>query len=748
MTATQPGTSAIPTTPKAFESLKIDFDQAVKKASLQTYRNALDVGFRYLEDEADKHELYTLKGLFASNKGKDDLCDKVQSYLVTNFKWKYYRYTDQVNKKLQESITGNLTKYEARNILMLIRCHEISKEVLSKPTKERLEETRDLYEYINRQRNKKTLHELYKEMPDIKASRIKDIYTGKRNFSFRSELNRIINANLYLLTYDHERFTSVEKHGRIFNAFTNLSKIYRENEFPFQLKEYDIKSANPQIIDKIFKWSNYTNVYRSLMKARNITRDDAKELFNSTVNKHKLTRSQAEKVYKDAGYSSEQAKQLSALTAGVEKGAFYREMAKHEADIINSFTNANFENRNFIRLHDAVYFEPEFNEIDNPEANADFSAEILPKANISLNLKQNINKIVLTAPGLNTFVTKQYFDKAKAKVIYKGSRFTFYDRDFRLLSANFNINAPIYENEGKRTPTDREFIERIKQLYRTLLFLNEGSDVKKIFKRCIEAMAEQEGISFNTAYIYTIMERWHFKPDGGKQYIKQRNWTYFGGKLGRYQFQSLYYSELGECKQKADNEKLKQDIRKLIEGLKNDDIYFIDKKNYKRSISTITHALIEEVNEVVGIKTKKQSEVYNKVVQEFATPIKDFLLGVTKSCTSQRELSKHLNVNRRHLAMVISIQQRKEHIIDQLEKALHNLDNVATAPEKLFAQPKEQKKVKPIRPDKAFAEVEHQHALREWNKLNKYQKNIYLNQYVNGFLSWKAQNYNQQRATA
>jgi hypothetical protein len=245
------------------------------------------------------------------------------------------------------------------------------------------------------------------------------------------------------------------------------------------------------------------------------------------------------------------------------------------------------------------------------------------------------------------------------------------------------------------------------------------------------------------------MEQWNFSPNDAKQYIKQRNWTYFGGKLGRYQFQSLYYSELGECKQKADNEKLKQDIRKLIEGLKNDDAYFIDKKNYKRSISTITHALIEEVNELVGIKTKKQSEVYNKVVQEFATPIKDFLLGVTKSCTSQRELSKHLNVNRRHLAMVISVQQRKEHIIGQLENALHNLDNVATAPEKLFTAPKEQKKIKPIRPDKAFAEVEHQDGLREWNKLTKYQKNICWKTHPHGFLGWKAENYDrQQRSTA
>ena len=729
--------------PEAFSSLKIDFSEAVKKADTTNFKEALAIGFKYLESQADKHDLYKLKTLFNNYKDKDDLCSNIQSYLATNVKFNYYRYPGQKESRFTEDFKTDLNRYEVRNLLILIRCYEISKGVVSTASKERINQEKDLQAYIVREKAHKSLYKLYAENPEIKKDRIKNYYYYKRKISDRSELNRIIRANLYILTYDHKRFTSTEKDGRVFNALTSLNRIYRANEFAFQLNEFDIKSANAQIIDKLFNFNRYKGVYENLMHKRDIGRDKAKQLFNATLNNHRLSRSQAENIYLQAGYNASEVKKISRITANAKKGSFYRFMSEKETEIINGFIGANFNRKNVIRLHDSIHYEPEFETLEQPIFNGvDYSQELTSKANIFLDLKLNTNSIVLTAPGLTDFVRKQYFNKAKARLIYKGKHFAFYDRDFRVLSANFNINTPVYEDKEQRTPTELEFIERIKELYKTILYLNRNSNFERIFTDCIEAIAIQEGISFNKNYIYTIMKDWNFSPDDALQYVKQRNWTYFGGKRSRYKFQSLYYEELAECKQSEDNKRLKVDIEKLIKGLKKGEIYHIDPIKYKRSRSTNTHELIRGIYQLIGIKKVAGFEGYKKVVQEITHPKGDSSLGCVKNYTTKNKLAKKLHINRRFLNQILYVLENTTTIIHRLEAALINLDDFPEIDTLFVEQPS--KKTKPVTSDQAFKEVPYQNALVEWNKLDKYKKQIFLNRKsagYNGFFTWYEEHY-------
>ena len=731
------------TSPKAFESLKIDFQDSVKRSTLKTYRNALQTGFDYLKAQSEKYDLTTLRSLFDINKDDNDLCELIKSYLATNIGFKTYRYSAK-DEELKESFRHtDITTTEARNLLYLIRCHEVSQGVISERSKKHIAKIKKLETDINKAKKTKSLYQLYDEFPDVKRDRIKNIYNGQR-INERTERNKIIRENLYLLTYNHKEFTTTEKDGRVYNALTNLSRTYRENEFPFQVKEYDIKSANPQIIDRIFNWNNYKYVYSNLMSSYNISRDKAKELFNSTINNHRLSRSNAIAIYRRAGYSEKQANELANITSGVEKGTFYRYMAKHEAKIINKFTGINFNDKKFIRLHDAVFIEPEFSDLDNVKFNADYGTETTQKADINLDLSISTNKTILTAPAGKNIVRK--YINGSANAIYKAEHFTFYDTEFEVLNANFNINELEYTKGLAKVKSKEDiFIERIEKLYYIINYLNPNK-AHSSFKSCIDYIASHQGISFNKNYIYAKLQEWEYAPEKVKAYIKIRNWEYNGRiQNNRYDFQQLYYEELDEYKNYIERVQLKPNLRIFIRDLKQyGTINAIDKNNYRRK--GIGRHIIKKIDDLIGIKKASKINQFNEVVKKIADPIRDYYIGYAKNFTTERETAKKFNITRPFAKQVNHILNNHQDIISKLENALHNLETLQDA-EALFNEPvKEVEALKPITPQKAFEDARNDEDLKEWNKLSKWQKNVYLNnnKRYNGYLEWKAQT----RATA
>ena len=134
----------------------------------------------------------------------------------------------------------------------------------------------------------------------------------------------MILANLYLLSYNHKTFTYSVSNGRVYNSFTSLNRLYRANELAFQLVELDVSSANCQFVDKIFKFNRWKKVYSSLMENYQIERNEAKILFNSTLNNHYLSVAKAKEVYVNSGYSPDEANQLAEATANNGKGGFLK----------------------------------------------------------------------------------------------------------------------------------------------------------------------------------------------------------------------------------------------------------------------------------------------------------------------------------------------------------------------------------------------------------------------------------------
>ena len=139
------------------------------------------------------------------------------------------------------------------------------------------------------------------------------------------------------------------KDDREYNFATKCPSYLRKYA-PYETTEIDIESANPQFMDMIIGSSNAFNVYESLMALRGLNRSDAKVLFNKTVNSDKLKPHQAIAVYMDAGYTSEEAEQIAAMTCG---NKIFSEMNKHEHKAIESY-KAEAKLKRVVRLHDAI----------------------------------------------------------------------------------------------------------------------------------------------------------------------------------------------------------------------------------------------------------------------------------------------------------------------------------------------------------------------------------------------------------
>lgn len=163
--------------------------------------------------------------------------------------------------------------------------------------------------------------------------------------------------NLFLLSYYLAGHTAGFKKTTIddreYNIITKVTRQLR-SIIPYEYFTADIKSAFARFVDIMVGSKICDKVYINLMANRGILRDEAKTLYNSTLNKHFAPRSEIIGVMKDAGYTSEQCEKLVGIVQG-EKGSFFKQMTPLEKEAIEKFIEAN----NIVgatRLHDAVHF--------------------------------------------------------------------------------------------------------------------------------------------------------------------------------------------------------------------------------------------------------------------------------------------------------------------------------------------------------------------------------------------------------
>jgi hypothetical protein len=172
---------------------------------------------------------------------------------------------------------------------------------------------------------------------------------------YSSAIELILNESK--IKNDNFRQTEKDGHFRVYNAFAQCPRTLRYSQ-AFQLVQCDISSAYPTMIDLKVGSSLGKSIYDQLAAKRNISRSQAKILFNTALNSAKyrqgLKRDQYFSMLLDCGYTRVQALTiLYEITDGKEK--FFDWASKQEKQIIEEFKK---QNRLFngTRVHDAIVF--------------------------------------------------------------------------------------------------------------------------------------------------------------------------------------------------------------------------------------------------------------------------------------------------------------------------------------------------------------------------------------------------------
>jgi hypothetical protein len=387
-------------------------------------------------------------------------------------------------------------------------------------------------------------------------------------------------------------------------------------------------------------------------------------------------------------------------------------MANQEGEIMQNFIDANLKNSRYIRLHDALYVEPEFTRISNAvELGIEFGKSIIEKENLHLNLKIDTYKTVLSTPPTEQFIVKAFYGKSKVRQVLKTTSFNWYSDNFLQLSATFNISKPIISKEGiYRNISEIEFIERLQKLYKISIYLN-GND--EHFKTCIEYLAKK--IDFNKNYIYAVLPTWNFDINDALEYVKNRNWVYTGSSsLSLSDFNSLYHKERRQYIDKCNRTKLKKDLIRLSDAVENNRLYHIDKKKYHSARYYEIGNLIDCIHKVIGYKKESTINELNRNLKEIVKPYKE------SSIVSQFpfKYNSNLPISRHLQKKAYLFIKARPTILSKLYNAIENLDELENI-NQLFAEPKNQeimtpkeKKPEPITAHEAFSEpIDYTHSV-------------------------------------
>jgi len=221
-----------------------------------------------------------------------------------------------------------------------------------KNRKNRISNTRNAIKKLLESKNITIEDAKLKYINNIIKSNFKKLDKGEYvNYNSKKNLkSRMKEAIIFLLTNGNSGKGRTTKH-REYNPLTLLHRALR-SIIPIRYVEVDLTSANPQIIDAMLNINIGLDVYKNLMSSRNITRNEAKTLFNKTLNNYKISVAKAIKIYLDAGYTTDKAKELAMLTAEVKKGSFYERMTKAEAELTKLYEQT--LSIKTYRFHDAI----------------------------------------------------------------------------------------------------------------------------------------------------------------------------------------------------------------------------------------------------------------------------------------------------------------------------------------------------------------------------------------------------------
>lgn len=432
-------------------------------------------------------------------------------------------------------------------------------------------------------------------------------------------------------------FNEVTKENRTYNAMVQTPRDWRK-VFPFELLEYDIKSAFPVFVDHLIGSNVGANVYELIMQTYEVDRPQAKILFNTWLNRTKYKTAEEFTAFFAPIYKEHTPKLVAYLTD--KSNPIWQKMNELEKRCIDFLTQTN-NIYNGTRLHDAYFIinNDYYNKINQTDFSlATFGRKLFApsKLEITLNKTKNIAKGYEPAihKHLNmSFANTQLFNK-DIDFVNVGD-FTIYQKHFECYKSNFNIGINgIYEDGQFNFYTNEWFLERIQNLTNIVFHLNTNvSQIRLIsYLDSVLTNIKSKGIwSFNTDLLIE-----HLLCNITEPQTELCDYVYHSERsIDLYTFQKYYYDALRkanmifQCKSVFHivEHSYKTGAKTFI-NLK--DIF--DSKNYKSRNSTFVE-LVDAFNKANGFesigKAFKIRELY-ELGQKSHNPISNSLYRVVK----------------------------------------------------------------------------------------------------------------------
>ncbi len=298
------------------------------------------------------------------------------------------------------------------------------------------------------------------------------------------------------LNLSTKHFIISNKDNREFNPLSKMSRQLRPLA-PFKIIECDIKSAFPTFLDLIINACLKDHVYNNLMKSRNITRSEAKILFNKFCNSGKYkTIEETKNFFLSCGYTENQCNKLITLTHD-SKRLFYSYMTKYEDLAIRSFYINNDLKRG-ARLHDALFFiddkiKPKLLKVDQ---NCDFGYKELNnpivRESFALSNKSLNRGYIDSIPNGLELIVKHHFTKSSIKGEANG--FRFYTDTFEYHKASFDLTDLEVDYSS--------FIQKCNTMFDCLFFLNKKPLKRNHVYLIIKHIRENSNYVFNVRALY------------------------------------------------------------------------------------------------------------------------------------------------------------------------------------------------------------------------------------------------------
>lgn len=310
------------------------------------------------------------------------------------------------------------------------------------------------------------------------------------------------------------------KDNREFNPLTKMSRQLRPLT-PFKIIECDIKSAFPTFLDIELSATLKDYVYNNLMKSKNITRGEAKIIFNKFCNSGKYnSHEQTKRFFLTCGYTENQCNKLITLIHDKAR-LFYSHMTEYENAAIQNFIQKNDLNRS-VRLHDALLFiDDKIKPTEmNVHPNCDFGYKELNRSIVRENFylgEKNINRgYIDSIPYGLKLISKHVLTKASVKGEANG--FIFYTSTFEYYKASFNIIDFVLDYDG--------FIQKCNKMFDCLVFLNK-TDVRHLhIYLIIKHIREKSNFIFNVRALYSRFIK--YQPEKFTDSPKKRDYELLG----------------------------------------------------------------------------------------------------------------------------------------------------------------------------------------------------------------------------